>query len=197
MKLTENKYFKWFLGAVLLLLILFALHWCNSNPQQINEPIKQDNSIQYHKEDSIQYLLNEWAKDKHFWQDKNDSLTRLLFKRIKHKTTVKDSLILITDTNCMKSLIVLYNECERVDSIYTEKINGYVERVKKDSIAVNDLYNLVDIKQTRISKDSLYLTDSIPLVLKQKYKQGLNKGRKEGGVIGLGVGVIGGILLVK
>lgn len=180
--LTENKYFKWFLGAVLLLLIIVALHWCNSKPQPINEPIIDTNP------------LNELVKDKEAinatLMENNkvlrDSLFVLLHKKPKYiqgRDRVKDSLIYVADTACINSLVTLYNQCAKVDSVNEFIISNQSSQIAQYITLTNNQQDIIDIRNYQHGVDSVnyeILKEQLPL----EFKRGKRKGRNEGIAIG-------------
>ena len=197
MKLTENKYFKWFLGAVLLLLIILALHWCNSKPQPINEPIEDTNPLSELVKDKEAIILATMENNK-VLRDSLFTLSQRKPKVIIRYKTVYDSL-LIADTACINSLVALYNQCANVDSINEFIISNQSNQIGNLITVTNNQQDIIDIKQYQHGVDSVnevkykaMIQDEIKNS-KRKYRKGL----LQGGVIGLGVGVIGGILLIK
>jgi hypothetical protein len=196
-KLTENKYFKWFLGAVLLLLIIIALHWCNSKPQPINEPIVNTNPLNeiVQDKDAINAVLMENNKA---LRDSLFTLSQRKPKVIIRYKTVYDSL-LIADTACINSLVALYNQCANVDSINEFIINNQSSQIGNLIKVTNNQQDIIDIRNYQHGVDSVNEI-TLKQTIKDEIKNGKRKYRKgllQGGVIGLGVGVIGGILLVK
>jgi hypothetical protein len=196
-KLTENKYFKLFLGAVLLLLIIFALHWCNSNPQPINEPIENTNPLNELVKDKDAIILATMENNKAL-RDSLFTLSQRKPKVIIRYKTVYDSLI-VTDTACINSLVALYNQCANVDSINEFIINNQSSQIGNLITVTNNQQDIIDIRNYQHGVDSVNEV-TLKQTIKDEIKNGKRKYRKgllQGGVIGLGVGVIGGILLVK
>lgn len=194
--LTENKYFKWFLGAVLLLLIIVALMTCNNEPKPFNlvEPANQLDEIVKDKE-AINATLMENNK---VLRDSLFILSQRKPKVIIRYKTVYDSL-LIADTMCVKSLTRLNNECTKKDSVNNYIINNQSVQIAQLTTVTNNQQDIIDIRNYQHGVDSVNEV-KYKAMIQDEIKNGKCKYRKgllQGGVIGLGVGVIGGILLVK
>jgi hypothetical protein len=195
-KLTENKYFKWFLGAVLLLLIIVALMTCNNEPKPLNVVVDTNplNEIVKDK-DAINAVLMENNK---VLRDSLFTLSQRKPKVIIRYKTVYDSL-LIADTACINSLVALYNQCANVDSINEFIISNQSSQIGNLIKVTNNQQDIIDIRNYQHGVDSVNEVKYKAMIQdeisngKRKYRKGL----LQGGVIGLGVGVIGGILLVK
>jgi len=195
-KLTENKYFKWFLGAVLLLLITVALMTCNNEPKPLNV-VEDTNPLNELVQDKDAIILATMENNK-VLRDSLYKFTTAKPKIVYKKIYVYDSL-LIADTACINSLVALYNQCANVDSINEFIISNQSYQIGNLIKVTNNQQDIIDIKQYQHGVDS---TNEIAYKeqIKQEIKNGKRKYRKgllQGGVIGLGVGVIGGILLVK
>lgn len=194
-KLTENKYFKWLLGAILLVLIILALHWCNSNPQPINEPIENTNPLNELIQDKEAIIVATMENNKVL----RDSLFVLLNRKPKtiyRKIYVYDSL-LIADTACINSLVTLYNQCAKVDSINEFIISNQSSQIANLVTVTNNQQDIIDIKKYQHGVDSIneiaYKERIIAEIktAKRKYRKGLS----QGGAVGLGVGFIGGLIV--
>ena len=185
------------LGAIILALITFALHWCNSNPQPINEPIENTNP------------LNEIVKDKEainatliennkVLRIKNDSLLAVKSKVVYRKIYVYDSL-LVADTACINSLVTLYNQCAKVDSVNEFIISNQSSQIGNLITVTNNQQDIIDIRNYQHGVDSVNevaYKEQIKVDIKnskRKYRRGL----LQGGAVGLGVGFIGGLILLK
>ena len=185
------------LGAIILALITFALHWCNSNPQPINEPIENTNP------------LNEIVKDKEainatliennkVLRIKNDSLLAVKSKVVYRKIYVYDSL-LVADTSCIRSLVTLYKQCAKVDSVNEFIISNQSSQIGNLITVTNNQQDIIDIRNYQHGVDSVNevaYKEQIKVEIKnskRKYRRGL----LQGGAVGLGVGFIGGLILLK
>jgi hypothetical protein len=183
------------LGAIILALIIFALAYCNRNPEDLTGPIENTNP------------LNEIVKDKDsankILQENNKALRDSLFELNKTKSKVVykkiyvyDSL-LIADTACIKSLVTLYNQCAKVDSANEFIIDNQVKQIANLISVTNNQQDIIDIKNYQLSVDS---TNEIALkqTIRDEIKNGKRKYRKglfQGGAIGLGIGFIGGLFV--
>lgn len=190
--LTENKYFKWFLGAVLLLLIVIAIFTCNNEPKPFNvvEPTNPLNEIVKDK-DAIILASSEHIKVL------RDSLKLVNKPKIVYrKIYVYDSL-LIVDTACINSLVTLYNQCAKVDSVNEYIIANQSSQIANLVTVTNNQNDIIDIKKYQHGVDSINeiaYKEQIKLEIKngkRKYRKGL----LQGGAVGLGIGFIGGIIL--
>ena len=193
--LIENKYFKWFLGAVLLLLIIVALFTCNSKPQPINEPIVNTNPLNEIAQDKDAII--ETAKQR--IEQLKDSLAMVNKPKIIYrKIYVYDSL-LIADTACINSLVTLYNQCAKVDSVNEYIISNQSNQIAEFITLTNNQQDIIDIRNYQHGVDSVNevaYKEQIKVEIKnskRKYRRGL----LQGGAVGLGVGFIGGLILLK
>ena len=193
--LIENKYFKWFLGAVLLLLIIVALFTCNSKPQPINEPIVNTNPLNEIVQDKDAII--ETAKQR--IEQLKDSLVMVNKPKIVYrKIYVYDSL-LIADTACINSLVMLYNQCAKVDSVNEYIIANQSSQIANLVTITNNQQDIIDIRNYQHGVDSVNevaYKEQIKVEIKnskRKYRRGL----LQGGAVGLGVGFIGGLILLK
>ena len=191
--LIENKYFKWFLGAVLLLLIIVALFTCNSKPQPINEPIQNTNPLNEIAQDKDAII--ETAKQR--IEQLKDSLAMVNKPKIVYrKIYVYDSL-LIADTACINSLVMLYNQCAKVDSVNEYIISNQSNQIAEFITLTNNQQDIIDIRNYQHGVDSVNevaYKEQIKVEIKnskRKYRRGL----LQGGAVGLGVGFIGGLMI--
>ena len=193
-KLTENKYFKYFLGAVLLLLIIVALMTCNNEPKPFNTIIETN-------------PLNELIQDKEAinatLMENNKTLRDSLFKLsqakpkiVYRKIYVYDSL-LIADTACINSLVTLYNQCAKVDSVNEFIISNQSSQIAQYITLTNNKQDIIDIRNYQHNVDSINEVaykeriNAEIKTAKRKYRKGL----LQGGAVGLGVGFIGGLII--
>lgn len=195
-EIIASKAFRMFLGLVLLAIIVFALLYCNSNPQPINEPIENTNP------------LNEIVKDKEAINavliENNKVLRDSLFmilhqkpKYIRGRDRVKDSLIYVADTACINSLVTLYNQCAKVDSMNEYIIANQSGQIANLVTITNNQQDIIDIRNYQHGVDSvneIAYKEQIKAEIKngkRKYRRGL----LQGGAVGLGVGFIGGLII--
>ena len=193
----ENRTFRIILGSLILALIVFALFYCNSNPQPINEPIINTNP------------LNEIVKDKEaiiansikYIEQLSDSLDKLIQAKPKivyRKIYVYDSL-LIADTACINSLVTLYNQCAKVDSVNEYVIANQSNQIAEFITLTNNQQDIIDIRNYQHGVDSVNVI-GYKEQIKAEVKNGKRKYRRgllQGGAVGLGVGFIGGLILLK
>ena len=193
----ENRTFRIILGSLILALIVFALFYCNSNPQPINEPIINTNP------------LNEIVKDKEaiiansikYIEQLSDSLDKLIQAKPKivyRKIYVYDSL-LIADTACINSLVTLYNQCAKVDSVNEYVIANQSNQIAEFITLTNKQQDIIDIRNYQHGVDSVNVI-GYKEQIKAEVKNGKRKYRRgllQGGAVGLGVGFIGGLILLK
>ena len=191
--LIENKYFKWFLGAVLLLLIVVALFTCNSKPQPINEPIQNTNPLNEIVQDKDAII--ETAKQR--IEQLKDSLVMVNKPKIVYrKIYVYDSL-LIADTACINSLVTLYNQCAKVDSVNEYIIANQSSQIANLVTITNNQQDIIDIRNYQHGVDSVNeigYKEQIKVEIKNS-KRKYRKGLLQGGAVGLGVGFIGGLMI--
>lgn len=193
--ITQNKYFKYFLGAVILLMIVIALMTCNNEPKPFIKPIEQTNQLNEIVQDKDAIIEN--AKER--IEQLKDSLKLVNKPKIVYrKIYVYDSL-LIADTACINSLVALYNQCAKVDSANEYIIANQSNQIAQFVTLTNNQQDIIDIRNYQHNVDSLNeiaYKEQIKAEIKNS-KRKYRKGLLQGGAIGLGVGVIGGILLVK
>lgn len=191
-KLTENKYFKYLLGAVLLLLIIIALMTCNNDPKPITivEPTNQLDEIVKDKDAVIiaaKLRINALK----------DSLSMVNKPKIVYrKVYIYDSL-LIADTACIKSLVTLYNQCAKVDSVNEFIISNQISQIAQFITLTNAQQDIIEIRNYQHNIDSINEV-GYKEQIKQEIKNGKRKYRKglfQGGAVGLGVGFLGGLFV--
>ena len=178
--LTENKYFKWFLGAVLLLLIVIALFTCNNEPKPFNV-VQPTNQLDEIVKDKEAIILATMENNKVL----RDSLFMLLERKpkvvIRYKT-IYDSL-LIADTACINSLVTLYNQCAKVDSVNDYIIKNQSFQIGNLITVTNNQQDIIDIRNYQHNVDSINeVAYKEQMIL--EFKRGKRKGRNEGIVIG-------------
>ena len=194
-EIIASKAFRMFLGLVLLAIIVFALLYCNSNPQPINEPIQNTNPLNEIAQDKDAII--ETAKQR--IEQLKDSLAMVNKPKIIYrKIYVYDSL-LIADTACINSLVTLYNQCAKVDSVNEYIISNQSNQIAEFITLTNNQQDIIDIRNYQHGVDSVNevaYKEQIKVEIKnskRKYRRGL----LQGGAVGLGVGFIGGLILLK
>ena len=191
--ITEIIAFRMFLGLLLLAIIVFALLYCNSKPQPINEPIVNTNPLNEIVQDKDAIIEN--AKQR--IEQLKDSLAMVNKPKIVYrKIYVYDSL-LIADTACINSLVMLYNQCAKVDSVNEYIIANQSSQIANLVTITNNQQDIIDIRNYQHGVDSVNevaYKEQIKVEIKnskRKYRRGL----LQGGAVGLGVGFIGGLIV--
>lgn len=194
-EIIASKAFRMFLGLVLLAIIVFALLYCNSKPQPINEPIVNTNPLNEIVQDKDAII--ETAKQR--IEQLKDSLVMVNKPKIIYrKIYVYDSL-LIADTACINSLVMLYNQCAKVDSVNEYIIANQSSQIANLVTITNNQQDIIDIRNYQHGVDSVNEI-GYKEQIKAEVKNGKRKYRKgllQGGAVGLGVGFIGGLILLK
>ena len=192
-EIIASKAFRMFLGLVLLAIIVFALLYCNSKPQPINEPIVNTNPLNEIVQDKDAII--ETAKQR--IEQLKDSLAMVNKPKIIYrKIYVYDSL-LIADTACINSLVTLYNQCAKVDSVNEYIISNQSNQIAEFITLTNNQQDIIDIRNYQHGVDSVNevaYKEQIKVEIKnskRKYRRGL----LQGGAVGLGVGFIGGLMI--
>ena len=192
-EIIASKAFRVFLGLLLLAIIVFALLYCNSKPQPINEPIVNTNPLNEIVQDKDAII--ETAKQR--IEQLKDSLAMVNKPKIIYrKIYVYDSL-LIADTACINSLVTLYNQCAKVDSVNEYIIANQSSQIANLVTITNNQNDIIDIRNYQHGVDSINeiaYKEQIQLEVKntkRKYRRGL----LQGGAVGLGVGFIGGLMI--
>ena len=192
-EIIASKAFRMFLGLVLLAIIVFALLYCNSNPQPINEPIQNTNPLNEIAQDKDAII--ETAKQR--IEQLKDSLAMVNKPKIIYrKIYVYDSL-LIADTACINSLVTLYNQCAKVDSVNEYIISNQSNQIAEFITLTNNQQDIIDIRNYQHGVDSVNevaYKEQIQLEVKNT-KRKYRKGLLQGGCVGLGVGFIGGLIV--
>lgn len=193
--LTENKYFKWFLGALLLLLIIASFMLCNRKDKRETKVVVPTNQLNGIVATKQKANVNSDKRIKQL----SDSLKLALSvkpKIIYRKIYVYDSL-LISDTACINSLVMLYNKCASVDSVNEYIIGNQTTQIAEFITLTNNQQDIIDIRNYQHGVDSVNeigYKEQIQLEVKngkRKYRKGL----LQGGAVGLGVGFIGGLIV--
>lgn len=181
------------IGAIILALVIFALAYCNRNPRRIKEPIVDTNPLNEVVKDKEAII--ETAKQR--IEQLKDSLKLINKPKIVYrKIYIYDSL-LIADTACIKSLVTLYNQCAKVDSVNEFIINNQSSQIGNLITVTNNQKDIIDIRNYQHNLDSTSI-EQLKSDVKDEIKNGKRKYRRglfQGGAVGLGLGFIGGILI--
>lgn len=165
--LQKHKY------ILLLIPALIALIWLW--PKGCSDEVKQPNhdSI-YHYENVDNNILELTLKYAKNLEKMNDSLMLLKPKVIIRYKTKFDSLIL-ADTSCQNSLIMLYNSFGELNDLNDSIIANNMRSKTNDSITIETLFHKVSLKQSRIAIDSVrivQLNDTISRVKRRGFIKG-------------------------
>jgi hypothetical protein len=195
-QLTFKSILPYLVMALLIILASLYLKDCRGKNPQLTLIDNKDSlyNLIAEKEQINSFILENNKELRH----QLDSATHVKPKVIIRYKTVYDSL-LIADTLCIQSLTTLNNECAKKDSVNEYIISNQSSQIGNLITVNNNLNDIIDIQRYRIGTDSIN-----EVTLKQTIKDEISNGRRkyrkgllQGGVIGLGVGVIGGILLIK
>lgn len=165
--LQKHKY------ILLLIPALIALIWLW--PKGCSDEVKQPNhdSI-YHYENVDNNILELTLKYAKNLEKMNDSLMLLKPKVIIRYKTKFDSLIL-ADTSCQSSLIMLYNSFGELNDLNDSIIANNMRSKTNDSLTIATLIHKVSLKQSRIVIDStriVQLNDTISRVKRRGFIKG-------------------------
>ncbi len=155
--------------------------------------------------DSLYNLIAEKEQINDFILENNkelrhqlDSAAHVKPRVIIRYKTVYDSL-LMADTLCIQSLTTLNKECAKKDSVNEFIISNQSSQIGNLITVNNNLNYIIDIQRYRIGTDSINEV-TLKQTIKDEIKNGKRKYRKgslQGGVVGLGVGIVGTLLLIK
>jgi len=186
-KLTLKTLKPYLIILVLITAASFYVRYCSHKPNVVLTPTNQLDELIESKEQINEVLLSNNKS----LRLQIDSLKSLKPKVIVRYKTVYDSLLVI-DSACYKSLVILYNECQKVDSVNNAIITNQENHIINDSHVIGNLTDIVAMQRYKLTNDSLAIID-ISKEVKRKYRKGL----LQGGAIGVGIGLIGTLLLIK
>jgi len=186
-KLTLKTLLPYLVMAVLIVIASFFIKGCKDKPDLVIVPNDGLNAIIKDKEVTVNYYLNKAKSD----SLKIDSLKHLKPKVIIRYKTVYDSL-LIVDTMCVNSLVTLHDEHSKIDSVNNAIITNQESHIMNDSHVIGNLTDIVALQKHKLTSDSLAIIE-ISKEVKHKYRKGL----MQGGLVGIGIGFIGTLLLIK
>lgn len=151
---TCNKFIKenWreLLVIIMSICVIILLFKCedkkepivNNNTNQLDKIISKNNEIIKLNEIRIHNLRDSLI---------NLNKAKVVIKH--HYHTVYDSL-LITDTSCVRSLITLYKQCNKVDSINESIISNQSNQIAEFASVVSNQKDIIDIRSYQHSVDS-------------------------------------------
>lgn len=186
-KLTLKTLQPYIVIGILIVIVSFIMKGCENKPNVVIVPNDAINAIITDKQETVKYYLNKAKID----SLKIDSLKHLKPKVVVRYKTVYDSL-LVVDSACYKSLVILYNECQKVDSVNNAIITNQENHIINDSHVIGNLTDIVAMQRYKMVNDSLAIIE-ISKEVKKKYRKGL----LQGGIVGVGIGLIGTLLLIK
>jgi hypothetical protein len=192
-----NKYLKTGLIWAFILALILIPTYCGLNQfrarKTVENPIS-DNSSQTKKENRYNFIFDSVLNANKILAVKNDSILKLKQKTLKGRDRKKDSLVYVSDSNCVKSLNILYFECQKVDSVNNSLLTVKNERIKNDSIFIVAHEGKTAEKQKRINRDSTYIEhlhrDSIPQVKRKGFVKGFLIGFGSGAAAKEGVDIL-------
>lgn len=165
--------------------LAFIFKGCSTEPTP--QTINKDSlyTIIAEKTQINDYLKNENKAIKAI----TDSLKALKPKYTKGKDRVRDSLIYVSDSVCKLNLTILYNECQKVDSINNSIISNQETHIMNDSHIIGNLTDIIAIQKYVITSDSVTI-DELKMTVKKEKRKGKLKT-----ILGTALGVIGGGLI--
>lgn len=184
------------IGLICLSFILTCTDGCNKG-KLVNKPIQPTNQLNgivakiQAESDSTKAIIKDLTNK---LEVANNAKPKIVYRKI----YVYDSL-LIADTACINSLVMLYNQCAKVDSVNEYIIANQSSQIANLVTITNNQQDIIDIRNYQHGVDSVNevaYKEQIKVDIKnskRKYRRGL----LQGGAVGLGVGFIGGLILLK
>lgn len=145
----------------------------------------------YHYEQIDNNILELTLKYAKRLEKKNDSLMRLKPKIVHHYHTLYDSLM-VADTSCQSSLIMLYNSFGELNDLNDSIISNNTRSKINDSITIATLTHKVGLKQNHITIDStrlVQLIDTLPNVKRKGFFKGFKYGFLSGIIVTEGANI--------
>jgi len=181
-KLTLKSILPYIILGILIVILSFIMKDCSHKPNLVLTPNDSINTAIADK----QTVIDMTIENNKALRLKIDSLKTLKPKVIVRYKTIYDSL-LVTDSVCIKSLNLLYNECQEVDSVNNAIISNQEKHIMNDSHIIGNLTDIIALKQYRINNDSLDM-----LNLNKKVTRLTRKGKLKT-ILGSAIGVLAGI----
>ena len=170
---------------IISIIVLLLGNKCDNETKLTNSNKDSLNTIIAEKTQINDYLKNENKQIKAI----TDSLKALKPKYTKGKDRVRDSLIYVSDSVCKLNLTILYNECQKVDSINNSIITNQETHIMNDSHIIGNLTDIIAIQKYVITSDSVTI-DELKMTVKKEKRKGKLKT-----ILGTALGVIGGGLI--
>lgn len=181
-KLTLKSILPYIIIGILIVILSFIMKDCEHKPNLKVVPNDSINSIIDDKQAVIDMLI----ENNKTIRTQIDSLKEVKPKVIVRYKTVYDSL-LVTDSTCIKSLNLLYNECQKVDSVNSAIISNQENHLINDSQIIGNMADIIAIQKHRISTDSVEI-EYLNLTVKKEKRKGKLKT-----ILGSAIGLFAGI----
>jgi len=182
------------ISLICLSFILTCTDGCNKG-KLVNKPIQPTNQLNgivakiQAESDSTKAIIKDLTNK---LEVANNAKPKIIYRKI----YVYDSL-LIADTACINSLVTLYNQCAKVDSVNEYIISNQSNQIAEFITLTNNQQDIIDIRNYQHGVDSVNeigYKEQIKAEVKNG-KRNLWRGRLQGGCVGLGVGFIGGLIV--
>ena len=182
------------ISLICLSFILTCTDGCNKG-KLVNKPIQPTNQLNgivakiQAESDSTKAIIKDLTNK---LEVANNAKPKIVYRKI----YVYDSL-LIADTACINSLVTLYNQCAKVDSVNEYIISNQSNQIAEFITLTNNQQDIIDIRNYQHGVDSVNeigYKEQIKTEIKNG-KRNLWRGRLQGGCVGLGVGFIGGLIV--
>jgi len=195
-QLTFKTIIPYLVMALLIILASLFIKDCRGKNPQLTLIDNKDSlyTLIAEKEQINSFILENNKELRH----QLDSASHVKPRVIIRYKTVYDSL-LIADTLCIQSLTTLNKECAKKDSVNEFIISNQSSQIGNLITVNNNLNDIINIQRYRIGTDSINEV-TLKQTIKDEIKNGKRKYRKgllQGGAVGIGVGVLGTLLLIK
>lgn len=186
-KQTLKSILPYIIIGILIVILSFIMKDCEHKPNLVLTPNDSINSIIEDK----QVVIDMLVENNKAIRLQIDSLKEVKPIYIKGKVRIKDSLIFVSDSDCVRNLTVLYNECQKVDSVNNAIISNQETHIMNDSQIIGNLTDIIAIQKHRISTDSVEI-EYLNLTVKKEKRKG-----KLRTILGSAIGVLTGIGISK
>lgn len=166
------KFLLFIIGLAIAAILLFNLKGCK---KEVDIP---NHDTIYHAENIDNNILELALRHNKYLVKLNDSLMKRKPILIIRYKTKYDSLIL-TDTSCQSSLIMLYNAFGDLNDLNDSIIANNQKRLINDSLTIATLNHKIGLKQIHITIDStriVALIDTLPKVKRKGFFKGFKYG---------------------
>jgi hypothetical protein len=186
--ITFKQIMPYLVMALLIILASVYLHDCRGGDPKIVTVTPSDQLKEIIEDKN--YIIETVIENNKVLRAKNDSLSHLKPKYIAGRDRIKDSLIYVSDSTCINNLTILYNECQKIDSINNYIIQNQANQITNYSTVSGNLMDIIAIQKYQLTVDSVN-----EIALKQEIKKKYRKGLLQGGVVVGVIGFIGGLLI--